>query len=124
MLWDVCQQKPAVDLTHNFKAAMPGLFSPVENIFAFASLDRTVHIWNMEDRDVRGALVGHAMEIKEMALLPDGQLLVSGCSREYHRLELEDLHSSVLTSALVFCYSAALFPQRPTACLPNRRLLA
>jgi WD40 repeat protein len=78
-LWDVGTHELVADLKQTFGGKKAGLFSPVENLFASGSLDRTVRLWHEEDHDVRSSLVGHATEVEDMVFSPDGRLLASVC---------------------------------------------
>jgi len=58
------------------------VFWPDGTKLASASVDQTIRIWDVTTRNCRDVLRGQAEQVRNLALSPDGQTLVSGGSRE------------------------------------------
>ena len=72
-------------------------FSPNSLLLAFASLDKTVQLWDVETRSDLATLEGHTGEISRLAFSPDGKILVSGTVNGVIKVWDVESHKEVAT---------------------------
>lgn len=83
---DVSSEKVLFELKGHTDTINTVAFSPVENIIATGSGDRTVKLWDANRGEELHTLAGHAQWIYKVFFSPDGKCLVSTAYQEPSRL--------------------------------------
>jgi serine/threonine protein kinase len=84
-LWNVATGRSLPAPPRSAETILYVAFAPSGRTLAYAGLDCTVHLWNV-DGDAREPLVGHRGLVRTLAFSPDGAILASGSFDQSVRL--------------------------------------